>query len=48
MFLSLTNVKKSFGQGDSRVEVLKALISRLKKENSVFSLDLPDLENPLC
>ena len=48
MFLSLTNIKKSFGQGDSRVEVLKALIYRLKKENSVFFLDLPAQENPLC
>ena len=40
MFLSLTNIKKSFGQGDSRVEVLK-------RENSVFFLDLPARENQL-
>lgn len=48
MFLSLTNIKKSFGQGDSRVEVLKGIDLSIEKENSVFSLDLPDLENPLC
>ena len=31
MFLSLTNIKKSFGQGDSRVEVLKGIDLLIKK-----------------
>ena len=31
MFLSLTNIKKSFGQGDSRVEVLKCIDLLIKK-----------------
>lgn len=47
MFLSLTNIKKSFGQGDSRVEVLKGIDLLIKKENSVFFLDLPARENQL-
>ena len=32
MFLSLTNIKKSFGQGDSRVEVLKGIDLLIKRE----------------
>ena len=31
MFLSLTNIKKSFGQGDSRVEVLKGIDLSIEK-----------------
>ena len=31
MFLSLTNIKKSFGQGDSRVEVLKGIDLLIEK-----------------
>ena len=31
MFLSLTNIKKSFGQGDSRVEVLKCIDLSIEK-----------------
>ena len=31
MFLSLTNIKKSFGQGDSRVEALKGIDLLIKK-----------------
>ena len=47
MFLSLTNIKKSFGQGDSRVEVLKGIDLLIKRGNSVFFLDLPARENQL-
>ena len=37
MFLEIRGIKKSFGTGDSRVNVLKGL----KKENFVSCLDHP-------
>ena len=47
MFLSLTNIKKSFGQGDSRVEVLKGIDLLIKKGEFCVLLDLPARENQL-
>ena len=55
MFLSLTNIKKSFGQGDSRVEVLKGIylsivicpLSARSMPPIIFSkVDFPDPEGP--
>ena len=41
MFLEIRGIKKSFGTGDSRVNVLKGLDLDLKKENFVSCLDHP-------
>ena len=36
MFLEIRNIKKSFGTGDSKVDVLKGWTWILKKGNSVY------------
>ena len=48
MFLEIKQIKKSFGMGDSRIEVLKGLIWRLRGESFVFFLDLLVLESLRC
>ena len=46
MFLSLTNIKKSFGQGDSRVEVLKGIdLSIEKGEFGVHCVEVYETPN---
>ena len=42
MFLTLQQIKKSFGQGESKVDVLKGL------DLEMCSLDHPDPENRHC
>lgn len=37
MFLEINNLKKSFGTGESRVEVLKEIQFSVEKVKSVFS-----------
>lgn len=37
MFLEINNLKKSFGTGESRVEVLKGIQFSVEKVKSVFS-----------
>ena len=46
MFLEIKDLKKGFGSGDSRTEVLRELIFLWKKGNSVCFLDRLVLENP--
>lgn len=48
MFLTLQQIKKSFGQGESKVEVLKESILRSNRESFVSSLDRRDPENQRC
>ena len=46
MFLEIKDLKKGFGSGDSRTEVLRGLIFLWKKGNSACFLDRLVLENP--
>lgn len=48
MFLEIQQIKKHFGEGESRVDVLRALTSALKKAKFVYCWDLPVPENPRC
>ncbi len=45
MFLTLQQIKKSFGQGESKVDVLKGIDLRSNRESFVCSLDRRDPEN---
>lgn len=46
MFLEIKGIRKSFGTGDSRVDVLKGLNLEIEKENSVYCWVRPDPESP--
>ena len=48
MFLEIKGIKKHFGEGDSRIEVLKGMTWRLKKENYACFWDLQVLGNRHC
>ncbi len=48
MFLEINNLKKSFGTGESRVEVLKGIQFLWKKVKSVFSSVRPVPVNRHC
>lgn len=48
MFLEIKQIKKSFGTGDSRVNVLKGIDLEIEKENFVFCLDLLVQESLHC
>lgn len=48
MFLTLQQIKKSFGQGESKVEVLKGIDLAVEQESFVSSLDRRDPENQHC
>lgn len=48
MFLQIQGIKKSFGSGDSRVNVLKGLDLEIEKGNFVYCLDRPVPESPRC
>lgn len=48
MFLEIKQIKKSFGAGDSRVEVLKGIDLEIERESFVFFLDLLVLESLRC
>ena len=47
MFLEIKGIKKSFGAGESRVDVLKGINLEIEKENSVCFWDHPVPENQL-
>ena len=46
MFLEIKDLKKGFGSGDSRTEVLRGIDFLWKKGNSACFLDRLVLENP--
>ena len=46
MFLEIKGLKKGFGSGDSRTEVLRGIDFPWKKENSASFWDHPVPENP--
>lgn len=48
MFLEINNLKKSFGTGESRVEVLKGIQFSVEKVKSVFSSVHPVPVNRHC
>lgn len=48
MFLEIKGIKKHFGEGDSRIEVLKGIDMEIEKENYACFWDLQVLENQHC
>lgn len=46
MFLEIKDLKKGFGSGDSRTEVLRGIDFSVEKGNSACFLDRLVLENP--
>lgn len=48
MFIEISDIKKSYGAGESRVEVLKGIASAWKRESSACCWDRPEAENPRC
>mgnify|MGYP000417626249 FL=1 len=48
MFLTLQQIKKSFGQGESKVEVLKGIDLAVEQGEFVSSLGRRDPENQHC
>ena len=48
MLLELNDIKKSFGKGDSRVEVLRGISLSVEKGEFCVLLAPRDPENPRC
>lgn len=48
MFLEISGIKKHFGEGESRVEVLKGIDVEIEKGRSVYCLDRPVRESLRC
>lgn len=48
MFLEIRDIKKSFGTGDSKVDVLKGLDLDIEKGNSVYFWGHRAPVNPPC
>lgn len=48
MFLEIQQIKKHFGEGESRVEVLKGIDIGIEKARSAFCLVRPVPVNPRC
>lgn len=48
MDLKISEIKKSFGRGDSRTEVLKGVSFEIKKATYVFCSDRQVQENQRC
>ena len=48
MFLTLQQIKKSFGQGESKVEVLKGIDLAVEQGEFCVLLDRRDPENQHC
>ena len=48
MFLEIKGIKKSFGSGESHVDVLKGIDLEIERENSVCFWDRPVPENLRC
>ena len=46
-FLEIVDLKKGFGSGETRQEVLRGMNFPWQKENSAFCLDRPVRENQL-
>ena len=46
-FLEIVDLKKGFGSGETRQEVLRGMNFSVAKESSVFCLDRPVRENQL-
>ena len=46
-FLEIVDLKKGFGSGETRQEVLRGMNFPWQKESSVFCLDRPVRENQL-
>ena len=48
MFLEIRGIKKHFGEGESRVEVLKGIDAEIEKGEICVLLGLPVRESPHC
>lgn len=48
MFLEIRGIKKHFGEGESRVEVLKGIDLEIAKGRFVFCWDHPAAASPPC
>ena len=48
MFLEIKGIKKHFGEGDSRIEVLKGIDMEIEKGELCVLLGLQVLENQHC
>lgn len=48
MFLEIHDLRKGFGEGENRTEVLKGISFEVERGEICVLLDLPDPESPLC